>query len=180
MSLDTYENLKVEIEDWAHRDDLDSKYETFIQLAETEMYANLVEPLQVRSGETLAPFSTNTTDRFSSLPAGYQSMRKMRIQITNGESVEIRFRTPGQLNILSSTGLPLFFTITDQIEMERISDQVYTGEIQYFQEFTPLSGSNSANVVLTEFPNIYLFGSSSERRPFIRFIEKLKCIIRNL
>jgi len=159
MSLDTYENLKEEIIDWSGRDDMDLLIDTFIDMAEQEMYANVAEPLQLRDGETLVAFSTSITTRFVALPAGFQSMRKVRIQIADGESVELRFRTPGQLNILSSEGLPQFFTVTDQIEFNRISDQVYAGEFQYFQEFTALSTSNTSNAVLTGFPTIYLFGA---------------------
>ena len=159
MSLDTYENLKEEIIDWSHRDDMDTSIDAFLEMAEQEMYANTIEPLQIRDGEVRAAFSTSITDRFAALPTGYQSQRKMRIQIVDGESVELRFRTPAQLNLISSAGMPEFFTITDQIEFNRISDQVYTGEIQYFQEFTPLSSSNATNAVLNRFPNIYLFGA---------------------
>ena len=158
MSLSSYDNLKEEIIDWSGRDDMDLNIDTFIDMAETEMYANDFDVLQIRDGEVRAAFSTSITDRFAALPTGYQSQRKMRIQIVNGESVELKFRTPAQLNILSAAGLPAFFTITDQIEFNRISDQVYSGEIQYFQDFTPLSSSNATNAVLTRFPNIYLFG----------------------
>lgn len=159
MSLDTYANLKEEIIDWSHRDDMDLRIDTFIDMAESEMYANVVEPLQLRGEETLVAFATNTTDRFVALPTGYQSMRKVRIQIVDGESVELRYRTPSQLNLLSSTGIPRFFTITDQVEMERISDEIYAGEFQYFQDFTALSTAAPTNTVLTNHPNIYLFGA---------------------
>jgi len=159
MGLANYSELKLEIIDWSHRDDLDLKIDTFIDLAESEMHANAIEPLQLRGEETLVAFSTNTTDRFVALPAGYQSLRKARIQIVNGESVEIRYRTPGQLNILSSEGLPQFFTVTDQVEFNRVSDQVYTGEFQYFQDFTALSTAAPTNTVLTNHPTIYLFGA---------------------
>lgn len=159
MSLDTYANLKIELIDWSGRDDMDQSIDTFIDMAEQEMYANETEVLQIRDGDVIAAFATSITDRFAVLPSGYQSMRKARIQIVDGESVEIKFRTPAQLNILSSAGLPRFFTVTDQIEFDRISDQVYAGEFQYFQEFTALSSSNATNAVLTRFPNIYLFGA---------------------
>ncbi|GAH07513.1 unnamed protein product, partial [marine sediment metagenome] len=104
MSLDTYANLKLEIIDWSHRGDMDLKIDTFIDLAESEMFANTVEPLQLRDEETLVAFATSITDRFVALPTGYQSMRKVRIQVVNGESTELRFRTPSQLEILSSVG----------------------------------------------------------------------------
>ncbi len=159
MSLSDYDGLKAEIIDWSHRDDLDLKIDTFIDLAESEMLANTVEPLQLRSEETLTAFATNTSDRFAALPAGYQSSRKLRIQIADGESYELYYRTPSQLNIISSTGQPQFFTVTDQIEFDRVSDQVYNGEIQYYQDFTALSSSNTTNDVLTNFPTIYLSGA---------------------
>lgn len=159
MSLDTYANLKTEIIDWSHRDDLDQKIDTFIDLAESEMLANTVEPLQLRSAETLTAFATSITTRFSALPTGYQSARKLRIQIVNGESYELRYRTPSQLNILSDVGLPQFFTVTDQIEFDRVSDQVYAGEIQYYADFTALSASNTTNDVLTNHPTIYWAGA---------------------
>lgn len=158
MSLDTYANLKLELIDRSHRADLDLKIDTFISLAEGEMLANPVEVLKIRGQEVREAFSTNTTDRFAALPTGYQSMRKMRIQIINGTSEEIYYRTPAGLQIFDYTDMPRFFTITDQIEFDRISDQVYTGEIQYYQGFTPLSDTNTTNTVLTDHPNIYLYG----------------------
>lgn len=159
MSLDTYANLKDEIIGWSHRDDMDLLIDTFIDLAESEMLANTVESLQLRGQETLTAFSTNTTDRFVSLPTGYQSSRKLRIQIVDGESYEMLYRTPSQLSLISDTGMPRFYTVTDQIEFDRVSDQVYAGEIQYYKDFTALSSSNTANDVLTNHPTIYLWGA---------------------
>lgn len=158
MSLDTYDNLKIELIEWSHREDMDDSLDTFIELAEAEMYANPTEQLKVLAGDTRISFSTSIIDRFVLLPSGYQEMRKMRIQIPEGESVEVKFRTPAQLNILSAAGLPEFFTVTSQIECNRISDQVYDGEFQFYQTFTPLSSSNASNTILTNHPNIYLFG----------------------
>lgn len=273
MSLDNYANLKAEIIDWSHRDDLNTRIDSFIDLAETEMLSNTVEPLRLRATETLVDFFTNTTTRFAALPTDYQSGRKLRIkgveteiladpefdtvsasgvdtadyvipanasitggalvftaaetatgkftvevkkyrleyeiavaaltthtlggvslnltvgvhnhqitttattahsivsdttselkyfrmtEINAGRSEPLRFRTPEQLNIRNSVGMPTFFTITDQIEFDRISDQVYPGEIQYYADFTALSSSNTTNTVLTNHPTIYLFGS---------------------
>lgn len=159
MNLDSYANLKQEVIDWCHRDDMSLKIDTFIKLAETEMLNNNIEVLQTRDIESLVDFSTNTTDRFVSLPTGYKSMRKIRIQIDNGRSTKLELKTPSQLQILSTTGQPYFFTVTDKIEMERVSDQVYSGEIQYYKSFTALSSDNTTNSVLTNNPNIYLFGA---------------------
>lgn len=159
MALGTYANLKNEVIAWSHRDDMDLLIDTFIDLAESEMLANAVAPLQIRSQETRTATATNTTDRFEALPTGYQSGRKLRIQIVDGESYEIFYRTPGQLNLVSDTGMPRFFTVTDQIEYDRVSDQIYAGEIQYYKDFVALSSSNTTNDILTNHPTIYLFGA---------------------
>jgi hypothetical protein len=161
VSLDTFENLKLEIIDWSHRDDVDLKIDTFIQLAESEMYANQIEPLKIRSEETLATASMDSTtpSRFVALPDGFQTMRKLAIQIVNGENIEIDYRTPSQLRVKSAAGFPCFFTVTSQLEFDRFPDIDYDLEIQYIKEFTPLSTAAPTNQVLTDHPTIYLFGA---------------------
>ena len=170
MSLADYEGLKQEIIDWSHRDDLDLKIDTFIDLAEAEMYANAIEPLKIRSEETLVEdtLDSTTPSRFLALPTGYQSLRKLSIQITNGDNFELNFRTPGQLNVLSVVGFPCFFTVTDQFEFDRTPDIDYTVQIQYIEEFTPLSDANPTNQVLTDHPNIYLFGALWALNRFVK------------
>jgi len=161
MSFTDYEELKVEIEEWSHRDDLDLKLDSFIDLAEAEMFSNQIEPLELRDQETRATASMDsaTPSRYLALPDGYTSMRKLRVQITNGESIELKYRTPGQLNVLSADGLPRFYTVTNQLEFDREPDDDYTVEMQYYKLFTVLSTANTTNIVLTDNPNIYLFGS---------------------
>lgn len=161
MALDTYANLKLEIIDWSHRTDVDLKIDTFIDMAESEMLANQIEPLQIRAEETRATASMDSTtpSRYVALPDGFQSMRKMRIQITNGESHEIFFRTPGQMQVVSISGMPQFFTVTSQLEFDRNPDIDYALEIQYIKDFTALSSSNTTNQVLTDHPNVYLYGA---------------------
>lgn len=165
MSLTTYSNLKIELIDWSHRDDLDTRIDTFIDIAESKMFSpgrdpmgRQCQPLKLRGMESEETITTSTSVRTVALPTGYQSARKMRIQITNGESVEIFYRTPAQLELISTVGMPRFFTITDVIEFDRISDIAYTGYLQAYIEFTALSSGNTTNVVLTNHPDIYLHG----------------------
>jgi hypothetical protein len=236
--LDTYANLKIEIINWSGRDDMDQDIDTFIDLAESEMYANTIEPLKIRDEEVLIPFVTSTTDRFVALPTGFQSARKVSLHTTSntsssvtavgdgsttvtithtahgystndtvvilgatddedingifvitvtdvdtytytalaavdsgtetgsvtsrlrtGDYSELRFRTPSQLNVYDAEGTPDFYTVTSRIELNRVSDKAYTGEIQYIKEFTPLSSTNTTNAVLTDHPTVYLYGA---------------------
>jgi hypothetical protein len=161
MALDTYDNLKLEIIDWSHRSDIDLKVDTFIDLAEVEMFSNAIKTLEVRSAETRATASTGTTTRYLALPDGFLEMRRLRLDLDTG-FCDLRYRTPEQLVSIDGPSIPKFFTVTSQIEFDTVPDEDYTVEMQYLAEFTPLSSSNQTNAVLTLDPNIYLFGALKE------------------
>ncbi len=160
MSLDTYDNLKLEIIDWS-RPDIALRVDTFIDLAEVEMFSNPTKTLKVRSGETLATGTASTSSRFLALPSGFLEMRRIRIDTDTG-FLPLTYRTPEQLTSIDGPARPRFFTVTDQIEFDTVPDEAYTIEFQYLAEFTPLSSSNQTNPVLTNDPNVYLFGALKE------------------
>ena len=156
MSLDTYTNLKQEIIDWSHRGDIDLKVDTFIKMAEQDMFANPDEVLRVRGQEIR---STATTDgQYLALPDDFQSMRSLLI-VTGGGNIELIQKAPMQLITEPTTGRPCFFTVTSQIEFDRIPDSNYGVIMQYYSIPTPLSSSNETNDILTNYPNVYLFGA---------------------
>ena len=158
MSLDTFDNLKLEIIEWGHRGDTDLKIDTFIDLAETEMFNNDVQVLQVRGQQKRSTSTADITSRFVELPPNFQSMRRLRL-ILGDLTSEVRSRTPEQLNIKNISGRPAFFTTTSQLEFDRVPAELYTVEMQFWEKPAPLSSSNQTNTVLTDNPNIYLFGS---------------------
>lgn len=156
MSLDTFDNLKREIINWSHRSDIDLKVETFIQMAEQDMFANSDEVLRVRGQETR---STATLDgKYLALPDDFQSMRELSL-FANGGDFNLEMKAPTQIKTKPTTGLPNSFTVTSQIEFDRVPDSAYTATIQYYAIPTPLSTANQTNIILTKFPNIYLFGA---------------------
>ena len=157
MALDTQENLIKTIVDYSHRDDLGDRMDDFILLAETEMMSNPIEPLKLNLGEKISTASTDISTRFLALPSGFQSSRKFSITID--ESIHgLEFRTPSQLKIRKGTGTPCFFTIRgNEIELDILSDKVYSVTFTYFAEFQPLTALNQTNIVLTKYPTIYLY-----------------------
>ena len=156
MALDTYTKLKQQIIDWSHRGDLDLKVDLFIQMAEQDMFANDDAVLKVRGEETR---STATTDgKYLALPDDFQSMRSLLITTAGGD-IELIQKAPAQMFDEPTTGLPCFFSVTSQIEFDRVPDSNYEMMMQYYAEPTPLSSDNATNSILTNFPNIYLFGS---------------------
>ena len=143
MALDTYSNLKASVQDWSHRNDVASRLDDFILLAEQEMFNNRVEPLIVREQEFRSTADTTITSRFLALPDGFNRMRRLLIddKTTDSDQFELRFYTPEVLPISSRTGTPSAFTVTSQLEFDRVPDAVYNIEMQYFGTPTPLSAS---------------------------------------
>ncbi len=185
MSFDTYENLKKEIIDWSHRKDVDLRIDSFIDLAETKMRENETAILDLREFETTATSTLTTTTRNVALPSGYKSMRSIRLLEDGNLIHELDYRSPANLNAWEETGTPLLFTITSRIELDRIPDKAYTLEITYKADFVPLSSTANTNSILTNNPNIYLFGalwalrewsqeSAEADRMYGRFIQEIK------
>ena len=157
MALDTYNNLVKEIVDFSHREDLAGKIASFINLSETTMYANDVELLAVRSMETIT--TALTTGEFLALPADYESFRGIRL-ITPNNVGKLNYQAPQQMFNNIPPDRPSFFTIIgNQIQFNCVPDAEYTVQFQYFKKATPLSPTNQTNDILTNYPNIYLFGS---------------------
>jgi|GEM_PF-1058001 len=161
MALDNFTNLKAAVVDQSHRNDVANKIDDFILVAEQEMYNNPIESLNVRELETRATADTGIVDRFLALPDGFLRTRRILIddKTTGADQYELRFYTPEVLPLSSQSGMPRAFTVTSQIEFDRIPDAVYNVEIQYFATPTALSTANQTNDVLTNTPSIYLYGT---------------------
>ncbi len=157
MALNNYSNLKTAVVEWSKRSDALSLIDDFIDLAESEMYANSVEPLLIREMEARATSSTSTSDRYLALPTGFQSMRRLKLNLS-GYDCDIKSVAPDQLRIYGDSGQPRFFAVTSQIEFDRVPDSAYTVDIQYYKSLDGLSSSNTTNDILTNYPQIYLHG----------------------
>jgi len=156
MTFATYDQLVDEIIDWSHREDIDLKVPSCIQMAETEMFNNETQILQIRGQERTVTLPTSGQNL--ALPADYQSMRSIRLLIPNHDQA-VTFRAPSQMARQNPTGRPKFYTIGSDIEFERVPDQVYNVEIKYYALPLALTPSNQTNEVILSNPNMYLFGA---------------------
>jgi hypothetical protein len=152
MSLTTYLGLKDSIEAWSHRNDVASRLDDFIDLAESEM----LKWIRIRDMETRA--TAVTSGRYLSLPSDFLEMRRLRM-ISGAQYFEVLSSTPEGMYITQDSGMPKLFTVTSQVEFDRTPDSAYTVEMQYYGKPTALSATNTTNSILTKYPNIYLFGS---------------------
>lgn len=163
MPLDTFENLKATVVSWSRRGDLKSEFEDFLDLAETEMTNNPLENLKLREMNVRSRATLPTTDRYIALPDGFIRMLSLSRIIDGGTSgddlfVPLSFRQLNQFVGQDITGTPTQFKVGSQIQFNRIPELAEDIEMEYWADFAPLTSTNTSNTVLTNNPNVYLFG----------------------
>lgn len=152
MAISTYSQLKAKIRQSGHRTDQpDSLIDDYIDQTESDIW----QRLRIRSMDTRAEATTNST-RYLALPDDFIKMRNLT-SVSGGKTIEFSYVAPNSLVINSASGLPVYYTVTSQLEFDRIPSTL-TLTMQYFKQLTPLSDANTTNDILTRFPNIYLFG----------------------
>ena len=193
MAITSYSTLRTAVagsagESWSHRGDVISSFDTFLALAEEEIYSGPPdgEGLRTRELETRSTASLSTSSRFLALPDNFIEARKARLEYSSVR-FPLKFVTPAGLyeNVLD-TGRPCRVTVTSQYEFDITPDVAYTMEVQHYAKQTAISSSNTTNTVLTAYPSIYLHGVLSHlfqwalndqradlhRNLFIKAIEK--------
>ena len=152
MSLSTYAGLKDALQSFSHRNDVASRLDDFIDLAESEMN----RWVRIRDMETRV--STPTSGRYMALPTGFLEMRRVKL-VSGSQYYEMQYSTPEGMHITADSNMPKLYTVTSQVEFDRTPDSTYNIEFQYYAAPTALSSINTSNSILTRFPSIYLFGS---------------------
>jgi len=166
MAISTYDELDTAVSKWSHnRSDILELIPDFITLAEHEIYSNGDEQLNIKTIEKTSTATLNGTlpsqTRFLALPDGFLSDRDFTL-IDGNQRIKQIYKTPIQLSVNTSTGRPTHYTITNQIEFNIIADKDYIIELKYLATPTPINSSNQTNEVLTNDPNIYLYGALAQ------------------
>lgn len=176
-----YTDLQTAVTEWLARDQdttLIARIPTFIQLAEAKFNRDLF----VRQMELRATTTVNTTSNdpeFISLPADFQSMRRIRLSGVSGKP-HLDFKSGTQMDEFrycnsNVSGQPRFFTIMgSEIELAPTPDQNYTLEMVYRQNIPALSSANPTNWLLALAPDLYLYGALLESAPYIKEDERIQ------
>lgn len=158
MPLDNFANLKATIKSRSSRDDIsDDDLNDFIAQAEAEFYNNPAEPLRIRAMESRDTLTASTSSRFLALPTDFLEMRSLQIVSDSGNQ-DISYMAPEQMSIPNESGKPRYFTISTQLEFDKQPDSAYSITILYLKKLTALDDTNTTNSVLSQSPNIYLYG----------------------
>ena len=171
MAISTYAELQTAVANWLDRDDLTDRIPEFIALAEARM--NRI--LRIRLMEAKYTASTVAAQRNYALPAGYLQMRNLQINTTPIRPCQ--YVTPEIYDRLygsTTTGTPEIYTIiANEIQLGPIPAGVQTIEMLFYKKITALSGSNTTEAMLTDNPDVYLYGALLEAEPFIMNDERV-------
>jgi hypothetical protein len=166
MAISNYSELKSAIADWLDRTDLTDSIPDFITLAE----ARHKRDFKLRRMETRVTANTIADTEYYTLPDQYVAMRN--IQLNTDPKTSLEYLTPEQMDRIyagSMKGKPRAYSIIgNDIQLRPIPDSAYEIEILYFKHFTALSDSAPTNDMLTNHPDIYLYGSLVEAEPYLQ------------
>ena len=174
MAITTYSNLKTTIASYLNREDLTAYLGDFITLAESR----LNRELRVREMVEINT-STNTVAGTQSydLPTGY--LEALTVIYQSNPFITLRFMANSDFynnyNSSQSSGTPTYFTIVGtKILLGMQPDSAQTLQINHYKKVSALSDSNATNDILTNYPELYLYGALAESSPFLMQDERLQ------
>ena len=178
MALDNYGNLQSAIGNWLNRGDLAAAIPDFIAIAEAQLLRRFKEAM----GRGLmlpramvannAAFAIPQAGEYVNLPADFLGVLSFSI---DAFAVQLDYVGPQNLvylkqkrGITASQDTPGLFTIVGaQFQFLPVPDQNYTGNLWYWQKFTPLSEANPSNWILQNHPDAYLYGALTAAAPYL-------------
>jgi len=171
MAISTYAELQTAVANWLDRDDLTDRIPEFIALAEARM--NRVLRIRLMEGKYTA--STVAAQRNYALPASYIQMRNF--QLNTSPITPLQYVTPEIYDRLwggSTGGTPQFYTIVaGEVQLGPLPASVLTMEMLFYKKISALSVTNTTEAMLTDNPDIYLYGALLEAEPFIMNDERV-------
>ena len=171
MAIGTYAELQTAVANWLDRDDLTARIPEFITLAETRFN----RLLRLRSMESKYTANTVAGQRNLALPTSYIQMRNF--QVNTNPLTTLSYVTPEIYDRLwggSTSGTPKFYTIlANEVSFGPIPATVMQVEMLFYKKFDNLSVTTTTNSLLTDAPDVYLYGAMMEAEPFIMNDERV-------
>jgi hypothetical protein len=170
MAITTYSELKAALAEWLNRDDLTTAIPTFISLAETQFNRTIRHrKMVVRADATL------DTPYFA-VPADW--LENIRFQLNTNPVTPLLYVTPEQAleetQTYRAARQPMFYTmIGQQFQVVPEPDGEYDSELLYYGKIAALSDAAPTNWMLTENPDLYLYGALVQSAPYLKEDERV-------
>lgn len=156
MAITTYAQLVTALDGadgYLHRTDLTAKIPDFIRLAESEINSDLAALLQ----ETESTLTATIGSRVMTAPTRFGTPLALWCT-TYSPRTEIIYRNPTELPVTESNSPAIFYTVdAGNIATDNPADVAYTYTLRYIPEWDV--ATTLSNVVLTNWPKVYLFGA---------------------
>ena len=171
-----YAALKTQLDNYTHRADLSTEYDTWIALVESELNLELRTRQQLTS-TTIAMVGV-PTDTIA-LPSDFLQMRNL--ELATSPVTPLKYVTSEQrdfYDLKASTGKPRIYDISgSNIILAPQPDQVYTLNIEYYAQI-PTLPSNTTNWLITNFPHVYLYGCLSQAGGYLLDSDRLQIFVQ--
>ena len=167
MAITNYTNLQTTIADFLNRDDLTSVIPTFIQLAEADMNRQVRHwKMEARSTGT-----QDAGDQYMQVPSDW--LETIRLHLTGSGTSALTLTSRAAMadirakNEDISTVKPYYYTHADgQFELYPTPTEATDFELLYYQKIPDLA-TNSTNWLLTDAPDVYLYGALLHSAPYL-------------
>jgi hypothetical protein len=177
--INTYATLQTAVANWLDRSDLTDRIPEFIALAEARMNRALRLAIMMNVDETTLGGATALVagTRDYALPSGYLQM--VDFHLRTSPITTLSYLTPENMNRMwagSQSGKPLAYTIFSDnssgtpIKSVRLGPapaSAYDYSIMFYKKIDALSDSNTTEQMLTNNPDVYLYGALLEAEPFL-------------
>jgi hypothetical protein len=186
MAIGTYAELQTAVANWLDRGDLTDRITEFIDLTEARMNRVLRLQLMVNVDTTTlggaAALVGGTRDY--ALPSGYLQM--IDFTLTTNPITTLSYVTPENMNRMwagSQSGLPQAYTIfsdnssgtpVPSVKLGPAPDSAYTYSMMFYKKIAALTPANTTEAMLTDNPDIYLYGALLEAEPFLMNDERVQ------
>ena len=164
--MQTYVQLQQSISEWLKREDLGSQIQSFISLAEADLRRRL------RTQRMLTTATLTVSAARATLPTDWLATKRLRFVAANGASRYLKFATHDELEetglAAASPGFPERFTheATEYL-FAPSPNATYTANVVYYKKIPALSDAAPTNWLLTEAPDLYLYGALKHAQAYL-------------
>ena len=160
--LTTYTELQAAIASRLHRTDLTTQIVDYITIAEKR----IIRQLQLTEQETETVLTAVISSRNLTLPTDFSAPIALYLT-TYLPRISLEYRLPQDMQVFSDNGPASYWTIDGAvIKTDTPADQQYTYVLRYVASFN--IASTSTNSLLTNYPELYLYGALIEAAADVR------------
>jgi hypothetical protein len=161
VSITTYTELKSAVADFLNRDDLTSAIPTFISLAEADIARKVRHWLQEKK------VRTSLDEPYEFLPDDWLATISLR-HSDGTEIKQVGVTEMAELDKLTIAGKPQYYRVeAGRIELYPEPNDAYPADLVYYARVPSLSDAAPTNWLLTNHPDILLYGALTIAAPYL-------------